>query len=196
DESVLLECPAASTFTFQVARPSREPASGVHLHVEAGGKAGIRRAAGKVSELGKVELCIRHAVSGEMVDVSVAPPTFRVLYPPNGRSPVTREGSPQIVVCEAQRDCSVTQAQANTLVQKAQARTQSMSPDEKAAFFREWAEDARRLGRETNADVAPLLGALAHEEQRLTRSTHESQLLRRYVKQARTLIVQFELHAE
>jgi hypothetical protein len=195
---VIADCPpSTSPFTFQVERPSGAPARGMPLHVEAGGKAGIRTADGFVYDSGNVLVCIRNASSGEMVEVHVPLASFRVLYPLRGRLPLSSEGSPSIVVCEEGRDCNqLTTQEIASLIQKAQPRTQSMSAAEKQAFFREWADYARQLSRETNSDYAQLLTALLRKERQVAAASRTSLLLRRFVNQAREVLVRFDRHAE
>jgi hypothetical protein len=191
------ECAASDAFTFQVERPNGAPAKGLQLHVEAGGRSGIRRATDVVSDSGSILLCIRNAASGEMVDVRLAHPSFRLLYPLRARLPLSREGSPSIVVCEVGKDCGLLNAaEVSALIQKAQTRAQLMSPAEKAAFFHDWAEYARQLSQETNSDNAQLLAALVRKERQIAASSRASVVLRQYVNRARELLVRFDRHAE
>jgi hypothetical protein len=191
------ECAAQEAFTFQVERPSGAPAKGLQVHVEAGGRSGIRKATDVVSDSGSILLCIRDAASGEMVDVRVAHPSFRLLYPLRARLPLSREGSPSIVVCEVGKDCGLLDAsEVTALIQKAQARAQSMNAAEKAAFFHDWAEYARQLSQETQSDNAQLLAALVRKERQIAASSRASVLLRQYINRARELLVRFDRHAE
>jgi hypothetical protein len=191
------QCASGDTFTFQVERPNGAPAKGLQVQVEAGGKSGIRRATDVVSDSGSILLCIRGASSGEMVDVRVTPASFRLLYPMRARLPLSREGSPSIVVCEAGHDCGLlSAAEVTALIQKARPRAQAMSAEDKAAFFRDWAAYARQLSQETKSDNAELLAALVRKERQIAASSRASVLLRRYVNRARELVVRFERHAE
>jgi hypothetical protein len=157
----------------------------------------VRSGTDVVSDSGGVLICIRNARSGEMVEVSVAAADFRILYPVNRHLPLSREGSPEIVVCEVRRDCNqLTTAEISALIQKAQPRTQSMTTAEKQAFFREWAEYARQLGRETNSDNAQLLTALLRKERQVAAASRASVLLRNFANQAREVLERFDRHAE
>jgi hypothetical protein len=190
-------CPDGERFTFKVERPDGTPARGLQLHIEAGGSSGVRSGTDVVSDSGGVLICIRNARSGEMVEVSVAAADFRILYPVNRHLPLSREGSPEIVVCQVRRDCNqLTTAEISALIQKAQPRTQSMTTAEKQAFFREWAEYARQLGRETSSDNAQLLTALLRKERQVAAASRASVLLHNFANQAREVLERFDRHAE
>ncbi|HEX3478057.1 MAG TPA: hypothetical protein VHT91_23710 [Kofleriaceae bacterium] len=191
------ECASNDSFDFHVTRPDATPAKGLQLLVEAGGEKGVRHGADTVSASGSVSICLFNARSGEMVEVQVASASFKILYPLRGHLPLSREGSPEIVVCEVGRDCNqLTTQQIAALIQKAQPRTQAMTAAEKQAFFREWADYARQLGRETNSDYAQLLGTLLRKERQVSAASRASVLLRRFVNQAREVLDRFDRHAE
>jgi len=190
-------CPATSTFTLHVERPNRTPAKGLQVVVKAGGRAGVRKATDVVSASGEIALCIRDATSGEMVEVTVAPESFLVLYPSHRQLALSSQGTPSVVVCETGRDCSqLSEADVVRIIQKALPQIRSMTANEKAAFFREWADYARQLSRDANADIAQLFTALVRKERQITAASQASNFLLAYVNKVREVVVRFERHAE
>lgn len=193
----LAQCAPADTFTFQVERPNGAHASGLQIGVQAGGKAGVRRATSVVDDSGNISLCIRNASSGEMVEIHTVSADYRVLYPSRGRLPLSHEDSPSIVVCEARSDCTLnTTAEVIRLLHKAQPQVRPMTASEREAFFRDWVEYTRQVSQDTNANNAKLLTALVRKERQVAAASRAAILLKRFANRARELLVRFDRHAE
>jgi hypothetical protein len=192
----LAACPPDRSFSFQVERPSGAPARNVRLIVEVGGASGTSRQDAVVNETGNVMFCLDKDSSGKMVDVYV-PANLKVMYPSRQRLPLTREGSPSIVVCEASRDCAVhSEAEIAALLQKLQAQTRSMTKTQKAEILHELQDWIGQLSRETNANNEKLIRTLYQKERRIKAASQTSTLLRTFVNRARELLERFNRHAE
>jgi len=186
------ECPTASRFTFQVERPRGGSVQGLQVRVEAGGPRGVRLATDVVSDSGGLLVCLPDGVSGEMVEVRLSHDAFRLLYPPRGRLPLSREGSPSLVVCQIREDCALLSTEeVARLIRAAQPQAQGMTEAQKAAFFREWLDYAKQLGVENGE----LFATLVRKERQIEASTQASQLLSRFADRARELLVRFDRHA-
>jgi hypothetical protein len=193
---LLAACSPDSTFSFQVERPSGAPATNVRLTVEVSGASGASRLDAVVNEVGNVTFCIDKDSLGKMVDVYV-PANLRVMFPSRQRVPLIRDGSPSIVVCEANRDCVLrSEAEITTFLQRLQTQTRTMSGPQMTAMFHELQESIARLSRDLNADNEKLIKALARKERQVKAATQAWTLLRTFSNRARELLERFDRHAE
>jgi hypothetical protein len=188
--SVQAECADRDRFTFRVERVRPGPVEGIEVHVELGG-GGL---AADTVRAGLVRVCIAGGAPGEFVDVRLGEGkrAFRVLYPPNGRLPITHQGSPTIVVCEVKRDCDVlTMEEAGRLIQRAKPSATRLSAGDKEDLFRLWRDSLEAQGMQSGE----LVEALRRKERQVAASRAASELLSRFATRALEIVDRFRRHA-
>ncbi len=188
--SAQTECADRDRFTFRVERARPGAVEGIEVHVELG-RGGV---AADIVRAGLVRVCIAGGAPGEFVDVRLGEGrwAFRVLYPPNGRLPITHQGSPTIVVCEVKRDCDLlTMDEAARLIKRAKPSATRLSAEDKEDLFRLWRDSLRAQGMQSGE----LIEALRKKERQVSASRAASELLSRFATRAVEIVDRFHRHA-
>ncbi len=183
------ECTDRDRYTLHVERARPGAVEGLEVEVEAGGPTGVRLAADSVRG-GVVRVCITGASPGEMVDVRLGSRTFRLLYPPGGRVPITHQGAPSIVVCEVDRDCEVSRQEASNLIGLARPAAITLTAADKESFFQMWRHSLEVQGMHGGHFVE----ALKRKERQIGASRLASELLSRFVTRAKEVVDRFRRH--